>query len=632
MQVEASTLDGQNVQAGASTSTSTNQNERVNKNQTKTTTDKSAVDLMKPKLTPSQENSKNKIVEMQKRVDALTVLENSEFCSDEWRSNLKKLGQELAEEKKKLSRLEQNQVSQQKCRQNKKLKIEKICETNPDVGELLRPRKSYGKPPIENKQPHLLSTIVDLVSIDSGTGADHRRRTDMLRTCQTLDQLHLQLKTMGFTISRSALYLRLIPHRANTAEGKRHVRTVPVKLARAQTSEHKKHEDTQFCTATIRNLNSLASFLGPAQVFYLSQDDKCRVPLGITAAKKQSSILMHMQYRVTLPDHDWVVAEKHKLIPSVYAGIIIKPDGFGDASHITCSGPTVVRIRSGKHDTSNAVSHALDLRYVLNSDPFASLCRTETSLVKPIVIICSDGGPDENPRFDNVIKHAIANFKTYNLDGLFLATNAPGRSAFNPVERRMATLSFQLSGVVLRHDKFGSHLDSNGQCTDAEKEKQNFQFAGESLAEIWNGITIDGHPVEATYVNPDAPRDFDSPEIDHSWAAKHVRTSQYCLQIIKCEDRLCCKEFRSNIKQVLKSGFLPPPLKVSQSFKSGIFPTPVEKPGKFLSLFVQLSIDIHPNAPGFINVPYDFYCKTMKLKLHERTCTNCGYTMHPKNY
>lgn len=81
--------------------------------------------------------------------------------------------------------------------------------------------------------------------------------------------------------------------------------------------------DTEFATATMRALESIASFLGQKEVFFLSQDDKARIPLGITAANKQSAVLMHMEYRVSLPDHDWVKAQKHKLIPSVYAGMII---------------------------------------------------------------------------------------------------------------------------------------------------------------------------------------------------------------------------------------------------------------------------------------------------------------------
>ena len=49
-------------------------------------------------------------------------------------------------------------------------------------------------------------------------------------------------------------------------------------------------------------LETLASILGPNQVFFLSQDDKARVPIGLTAANKQASLLMHVEYRVSLPD------------------------------------------------------------------------------------------------------------------------------------------------------------------------------------------------------------------------------------------------------------------------------------------------------------------------------------------
>lgn len=153
-----------------------------------------------------------------------------------------------------------------------------------------------------------------------GSGADARRRSELVRSCRTLDDLNLELNKIGYNISRSATYLRLMPRRANSKQGMKHVKTVPVKLIRAQTSEHKAHIDTEFATASIRFLESLASFLGPEEVFFLSQDDKARVPLGITAVKKQAPILMRVDYRVQLPDHDWVKADGHKFIPSVYAG------------------------------------------------------------------------------------------------------------------------------------------------------------------------------------------------------------------------------------------------------------------------------------------------------------------------
>ena len=63
---------------------------------------------------------------------------------------------------------------------------------------------------------------------------------------------------------------------------------------------------------TINHLRQLASFLGPNQTAIISQDDKCRIPLGITAANKQAPIMMHVDYKVTLPDHDFVIANGHK--------------------------------------------------------------------------------------------------------------------------------------------------------------------------------------------------------------------------------------------------------------------------------------------------------------------------------
>lgn len=121
-------------------------------------------------------------------------------------------------------------------------------------------------------------------------------------------------------MSKSFVYYHLQAKRGNTIDGKRHVKTVPVRLRKATNDLHSSHPDQWFCRATIRGLDELASFLGPQDVARLSQDDKARVPLGLTAAKKQSPMVMHLLYPVRLADHDWVIAPKHKLIPSVIAG------------------------------------------------------------------------------------------------------------------------------------------------------------------------------------------------------------------------------------------------------------------------------------------------------------------------
>lgn len=124
-------------------------------------------------------------------------------------------------------------------------------------------------------------------------------------------------------------------------------------------------------------METLASLLGAKQCAVISQDDKASVPLGITAANKQAPILMHMEYKVTLPDHDWVVAPRHKLIPSVYAGIVIKDTAkvTGDPSEVTYSGPTFVSVRSRKHSSSTAATHAFDFETLCNMVEFAEILK-----------------------------------------------------------------------------------------------------------------------------------------------------------------------------------------------------------------------------------------------------------------
>ena len=63
-------------------------------------------------------------------------------------------------------------------------------------------------------------------------------------------------------------------------------------------------------------------------------------------------------------------------------------------------------------------------------------------------------------------------------------THAPGFSAYNYVERRIASLSRALAGVVIPHDSYGSHLNPRGKTVDAELEKKNFIVAENILCQI----------------------------------------------------------------------------------------------------------------------------------------------------
>ena len=86
-----------------------------------------------------------------------------------------------------------------------------------------------------------------------------------------------------------------------------------------------------------------------------------------------------------------------------------------------------------------------------------------------------------------------------------MAANAPGRSTFNRVERRRVKLSKELSGVIIEHDKFGSHLDRKGVTFDKDLELEKFEYARRTLAEIRSGLAIDGNPVVTEFTEDEAP-------------------------------------------------------------------------------------------------------------------------------
>ena len=558
---------------------------------------------------------KKKIALIEKKLNALYSARDTMPSRIEVDKQITKFREDLQLSKQSLNRTIQNAVAQQKHRDNFKRKLEDICHENPEIKKKLSRRDIAGRPTLENDQPLLLKTIADIALF--GSAVDDRRRTESIRSVKSLDELAQELRKIGFHISRSGTYLRLIPRISNSTEGRRHVSTVPVKLIRAQTDYHKSHLDTKFAETSIHYLENIASILGPDQVFFISQDDKARVPIGVTAANKQAPLLMHMEYRIKLPDHDWVIAEKHKLIPSVYAGIKITSNMLGQPQAVGYSGPTYIAIRSGKHSASTANTHAQDFETLLELEEFQALCKTGHGLVKPVVIMTVDGGPDENPRYQKVIAFAIQHFKRYDLDAMFIATNAPGRSAYNRVERRMAPLSRELAGLILPHDYFGSHLDERGVTINEHLERSNFEFAGNVLAEVWSSMEIDGYHVIAKYIGAGEQDLPDLPDI--KWYSEHVRESQYLLQIVKCKNIKCCRP-RSGLFKLLDNRFLPPPVKVKQTSDDLV----LDDLGQFVNLPVNLALRLNSSLKDFLQMPYDYFCPTVKLKLASRICKTCG--------
>ena len=179
----------------------------------------------------------------------------------------------------------------------------------------------------------------------------------------------------------------------------------------------------------------------------------------------------------------------------------------------------------------------------------------------------------------------------------------------------MAPLSHDLAGVILPHDNFGTHLDSQGNTVNSDLEMKNFEHAGKVLAQIWSNTIIDTHPVVAEYI--DHSDNHTLIEKSQHWRQQHVRESQYMLQITKCKELSCCSQPRSSYFSLVKDRFLPPPMPLAQS-DDGLV-SDIEKQ-QFASLFVtiQLGSNVLParalrNYPK--GIPYDYGCPSLQVCL-----------------
>ena len=360
-------------------------------------------------------------------------------------------------------------------------------------------------------------------------------------------------------------------------------------------------------------MRDIVSLFGSDNAFVLSVDDKAKAAVDVTAVTKQAPLIMHVTYEIQLPDHYFAKATKHKLTPFVYAACEIF---FKSRSRNNLSGPTNIAIRSGKHNCSTAYTHVRDFDHLLGLKEFNKVVKHENA-VKPIDMFFCDGGPDKNQRFLKTLDIATQHFKKYNLDAPLISTHARGLYGYNQAERIMAPLSKVLSGILLPHETFGTHLDSSRKTINTNLEKLNFKAVGEILAKVWEEIVLGKFPVVADYVENDAK---DPVNLNEKWTSFHCGISQYLLQI------MCCGDFETTGKSVFSSHFLPAPVPVRQISEGPAVTsvTDIKASDRFVDLWKRIGIQqLIPNS-GFSQMPYYLYCPSLKAKVKNRVCKQCG--------
>ena len=64
--------------------------------------------------------------------------------------------------------------------------------------------------------------------------------------------------------------------------------------------------------------NDIAEVFPAELILYISHDDcQVKILLKVIISKKKTVILMHLENKVTLPDHNFLVGMQHKLMPPV---------------------------------------------------------------------------------------------------------------------------------------------------------------------------------------------------------------------------------------------------------------------------------------------------------------------------
>ncbi|CAB4440919.1 unnamed protein product [Rhizophagus irregularis] len=381
------------------------------------------------------------------------------------------------------------------------------------------------------------------------------------------------------------MFINLSPARhQNTFATRHHHHPAQVGLASVARIEMKSHVNEHYCLASVKAAKMFAEIFADEAII-VSQDDKAKVGLGTPAVGRTFKTIQTINEPVTVEDHDFPVGSKMKLIPSVYLIIDLT-----DSSNTLQTGQLSIFIRPEYFIRTSSETHMADLKSIVSNEKFSSIIKKDNQ-VRPIWVLLVDGEPDKNPKhMKNIIQYAHL-FRDLNLDYLTICTHAPGQSAYNPVERSMASLSGKLA-------------------VDEELARQNFEFSGKKLCDIWKRDDIYGKPVTVEYVDQEiSPFDESDSSISWKWIENHTQICRYSLDIKKCKNRECCSEYRALNAAILlneNDGFLSPVTKG----KDGHFINPIH----VLQYYDRLKILL-----------YDRSCPSISQELHQQLCCNiCG--------
>lgn len=145
-------------------------------------------------------------------------------------------------------------------------------------------------------------------------------------------------------------------------------------------------------------------------------------------------------------DHDFT---KLKITPSV-ALLCDIPASIKESFY---SGKVVVGLKNTAFQPFSPLRHMAELKQVLKVGGV-------NPVLKPILLLYTDGGPDHCITYVSVQASLICLFKALNLDYLVAMRTAPMQSYCNPVERIMSILNLAFQSVGVMRSEMGKDMEA----------------------------------------------------------------------------------------------------------------------------------------------------------------------------
>lgn len=144
---------------------------------------------------------KSEISVLEAELNATVKKRDAGLGKDGIEKKIKKLRHDTGVKKKELKNKIVRAENMRKFRAKQKAEVLSLKSAHPNV-QSSSIRTQPGRPSLEENQSGLLQVICDIAT--HGSSAADRRRSEVLRTCKTLDELHARLVEDGFFISRTS--------------------------------------------------------------------------------------------------------------------------------------------------------------------------------------------------------------------------------------------------------------------------------------------------------------------------------------------------------------------------------------------------------------------------------------------